>query len=101
MKKLNNISIKFKVMFPIVILGVVVLLASIFSLKDTRHLRDTGVVISDDCTKSIELLMNMSAELESMGKNMYGHCDADTSITKDSFSEVINEKMEKMQSKML
>lgn len=98
MKKLNNISIKFKVMFPIVILGVVVLLASIFSLKDTRHLRNTGVVISDDCTKSIELLMNMSAELESMGKNMYGHCDADTSITKDSFSEVINEKMEKMQS---
>lgn len=98
MKKLNNISIKFKVMFPIVILGVVVLLASIFSLKDTRHLRDTGVVISDDCTKSIELLMNMSAELESMGKNMYGHCDADTSITKDSFSDVINEKMEKMQS---
>lgn len=97
MKLLNNISIKIKVMLPILILGIVVLLASVFSLSDTKRLRDTGVVLSEDCSKSIELLMDMSSELESMGKNMYGHCDADTSITKDSFASTINEKMETMQ----
>ena len=96
MKQLNNISIKLKVMFPIGILGLVILLASSISLSDTRRLRDTGMVISDDCSKSVELLMNMSVELESLGKNMYGHCDAENSITKDSFASVINEKLESM-----
>lgn len=96
MKFLNNVSIKIKVMLPIIMLGIVVLLASIVSLTNSKRLLNAGVVISDDCSKSIELLMDMSMDIESMGKNMYGHCDADTSITKDSFEDAINEKMEEM-----
>lgn len=57
-----------------------------------------GVVISQDCSKSIELLMDMSSELESMGKNMYGHCDAENSISKESFATTIHEKLESMDS---
>ena len=91
MKLLSNVSIKIKIMIPIVLLAIVVLLACVFSLLDA------GVVISDDCSKSIEVLMDMSLDIESMGKNMYGHCDADTTITKDNFATAINEKMEEMQ----
>ena len=85
MKWLNQISIKVKVMLPICILGIVILLASISSLVNSKRLLQAGVVISQDCSKSIELLMDMSSELESMGKNMYGHCDAENSISKESF----------------
>lgn len=96
MKWLNQISIKVKVMLPICILGIVVLLASVVSLVNSKRLLDAGVVISQDCSKSIELLMDMSSELESMGKNMYAHCDAENSISKDSFATTVNEKMEAM-----
>ena len=89
MKWLNQISIKVKVMLPICILGIVILLASISSLVNSKRLLQAGVVISQDCSKSIELLMDMSSELESMGKNMYGHCDAENSISKESFATTI------------
>ena len=94
MKWLNQISIKVKVMLPISILGIVILLASISSLVNSKRLLQAGVVISQDCSKSIELLMDMSSELESMGKNMYGHCDAENSISKESFATTIHEKLE-------
>ena len=93
MKWLNQISIKVKVMLPICILGIVILLASISSLVNSKRLLQAGVVISKDCSKSIELLMDMSSELESMGKNMYGH-----SISKESFATTIHEKLESMDS---
>lgn len=98
MKWLNQISIKVKVMLPISILGIVILLASISSLVNSKRLLQAGVVISQDCSKSIELLMDMSSELESMGKNMYGHCDAENSISKESFATSIHEKLESMDS---
>lgn len=98
MKWLNQISIKVKVMLPICILGIVILLASISSLVNSKRLLQAGVVISKDCSKSIELLMDMSSELESMGKNMYGHCDAENSISKESFATSIHEKLESMDS---
>ena len=98
MKWLNQISIKVKVMLPICILGIVILLASISSLVNSKRLLQAGVVISKDCSKSIELLMDMSSELESMGKNMYGHCDAENSISKESFATTIHEKLESMDS---
>ena len=71
MKWLNQISIKVKVMLPISILGIVILLASISSLVNSKRLLQAGVVISQDCSKSIELLMDMSSELESMGKYVW------------------------------
>ena len=43
-------------------------------------------------------MMDMSSELESMGKNMYGHCDAENSISKESFATTIHEKLESMDS---
>lgn len=93
MKFFGNISIKVKVMLPIVILGIVVLIACALNLSNSKRLLNAGVVISDDCSKSIEILMNVSKDLESMGKNMYGHREADNTITKDSFATAINEKI--------
>lgn len=97
MKILKNMSIKLKVMLPIAILGIAVLLAGISSLINSKRLLNAGVVISNDCSQSIELLMDMSADLESMGKNMYAHCDADNSTSKNNFKNTIDSKMEDMQ----
>lgn len=97
MKILKNMSIKLKVMLPIAILGIAVLLAGISSLINSKRLLNAGVVISNDCSQSIELLMDMSTDLESMGKNMYAHCDADNSTSKNNFKNTIDSKMEDMQ----
>ena len=43
MKWLNQISIKVKVMLPICILGIVILLASISSLVNSKRLLQAGV----------------------------------------------------------
>ena len=49
MKLLSNVSIKIKVMIPMVLLAIMVLLACVLSLTNSRRLLDAGVVISDDC----------------------------------------------------
>ena len=49
MKLFKNVSIKIKVMIPIVLLAIVVLIACVLSLTNARRLLDAGVVISDDC----------------------------------------------------
>ena len=97
MKILNNVSIKLKVLLPISVLGMIVLLASIFSLVNSKKLLNAGKTISNDCSKSIQLLVNMSADLEAMGKNMYAHCDAENTITKNSFKESIKNEIDVME----
>ena len=86
---MRNISIKIKVLVPIAILSLVIIMACGFSMVNQKNLLNTGYVISDDCSKSIELLMDMKSNLESIGKNMYAHCKAENSTTKSQFGETI------------
>lgn len=72
MKWLNQISIKVKVMLPICILGIVILLASISSLVNSKRLLQAGVVISQDCSKCnlLEYLTQRDIQTKNSGVNV-------------------------------
>lgn len=61
MSFMNNISIKMKVLIPIIILAILVLLSSGFGIINSKRLLNAGYDISDNCSKSIEYLMQMSS----------------------------------------
>lgn len=94
---MRNISIKIKVLVPIAILSLVIIMACGFSMVNQKNLLNTGYVISDDCSKSIELLMDMKSNLESIGKNMYAHCKAENTTTKSQFGETIKGQIADME----
>ncbi|MCI7130159.1 MAG: methyl-accepting chemotaxis protein [Lachnospiraceae bacterium] len=95
---MRNISIKIKVLVPIIVLSLVIVLACGFSIVNQKNLLNTSYVISDDCSESIELLLHMESELESIGKNMYAHCKAENATTKSQYSDTIKGQIEEMQS---
>lgn len=94
---MNNISIKTKVLIPIIVLSAVIFLACGFSIINEKNLLNTSYVISDDCSKSIELLLDMQTKLESIGKNMYAHCRAENATTKDEYGATIKQQIDDMQ----
>ena len=94
---MRNISIKIKVLVPIIILSLVIVLACGFSMFNQKNLLNTSYVISDDCSKSIELLLDMKSNLESIGKNMYAHCKAENATTKAQFGDTIQGQIGQME----
>lgn len=94
---MNNISIRIKVLVPITILSFVIILACGFSIVNQKNLLKTSYAISEDCSKSIELLLDMKAKIESIGKNMYAHCKAATTTTKSVYEENIKDQTADMQ----
>lgn len=98
---MNNISIRIKVLVPIAILSLVILLSCGFSIVNQKNLLKTSYAISEDCSKSIELLLDMKAKIEAIGKNMYAHCKAETTTTKAVYEETINEQIEEMQALLI
>lgn len=95
---MRNLSIRWKVLFPIIVLAVVVLLSCGFGIVNSRNLMQTGYVISEECTESIELLQEMNVTLQVIGKNMYAHVQADNSTTKNDYKVTIGEQIVKMES---
>ena len=93
---MNNVSIRIKVLVPITILSFIILLSCGFSMVSQRNLLKTSYVISDDCSKSIELLLDIESNIESIGKNMYAHCKADKSTTKELYGSNIKEETANM-----
>ena len=93
---MNNVSIRIKVLVPITILSFIILLSCGFSMVSQRNLLKTSYVISDDCSKSIELLLDVESNIESIGKNMYAHCKADKSTTKELYGSNIKEETANM-----
>lgn len=96
MKFLNNISIRIKVILPIVVLTIVILMSSIFGMVNAKGLLNAGYEISDNCSKSIELLMQMSAGLQMLENGVNNHCNADNTITKNEYKGTIDATLEKM-----
>ena len=94
---MRNISIKIKVLVPIIVLSLVIVLACGFSMFNQKNLLNTSYVISDDCSKSIELLLDMKSNLESIGKNMYAHCKAENATTKAQFGDTIQGQIGQME----
>ena len=94
---MNNISIRIKVLVPIVILSIVILLSNGFALLNERNLLNTSYVISDECSDNIEILMDMESTLQSIGKNMYGHCKAENATTKNEYENNIKAQISYME----
>lgn len=94
---MKNLSIRIKVIVPIVVLALVVLLSSISGMFNSKRLLKAGYDISDNCAKSIEYLMGMSANLNSIENDINNHCGADNTITKNEYKGVIDEELAKME----
>lgn len=96
MKFFDNLSIRIKVVVPIGVLAVIVLLSSFFGMYNAKQLLNAGHEISDNCTKSIQYLMQMSSSLEAMENDMNAHCSAENVLTKNEYKNVIDEEMSNM-----
>lgn len=94
---MNNVSIKIKVFVPIIVLSIVIFLSCGLSMMNEKNLLNTSYVISDECSKSIELLLDMQTNLEAIGKNMYAHCRADNATTKSQYGDTIKQEITGMQ----
>lgn len=94
---MNNISIKIKVLVPIIVLSIVIFLSCGLSMMNEKNLLNTSYVISDECSKSIELLLDMQTNLEAIGKNMYAHCRAENATTKNQYGDTIKQEITAMQ----
>ena len=96
MKFFDNLSIRIKVIVPIVVLAAIVLLSSFLGMYNAKQLLNAGHEISDNCTKSIQYLMQMSSSLEAMENDMNAHCSAENVLTKNEYKNVIDEEMSHM-----
>ena len=94
---MNNISIRIKVLVPIVVLSVVIFLSCGFALWNEKKLLNTSYVISNEGSDNIEILANMESELQAIGKNMYGHCKAENATTKNEYAENIKSQISEME----
>ena len=86
---MNNLSIRVKVLIPIIVLSLVIFLSSGLAMLNQKNLVNTSYVISDECSDNIEILINIESRLESIGKNMYGHCKSENATTKAEFEATI------------
>lgn len=98
MKIIHNMSIKIKVFLPFAVLNAVIVLSCIFSMVNAWRQYEVSKALSSDNARSIEILVEMSACKEAIGKNTYAHCYADNIITKGDFENAVNEQIEEMDS---
>lgn len=96
MKAINNLSIKFKVFFPLAILITVIALSCCFSMLNARNQFSVSKALLSQNSRSVEILVEMSACKEAIGKNAYAHCYDDNMITKRTFETAINTQLEEM-----
>ncbi|MEE1028710.1 MAG: methyl-accepting chemotaxis protein [Agathobacter sp.] len=97
MSFMNNISIKMKVLIPIIILAILVLLSSGFGIINSKRLLNAGYDISDNCSKSIEYLMQMSSCLSALENHVNNHVNAENTISKNDCKIIIDTDLESMQ----
>ena len=93
---MKNVSIRVKVLIPIIVLTSIILLVCGINYFNQKNLLETSYIISDDCSGSIELLLNIESNLESIGKTMYAHCKAENATTKSQYGATIQEQVQEM-----
>ena len=66
MKFFKNLSIRFKIMIPVAIMGIVTIAVGAVGLLGTNRVLDAGEKISEDCTVCIEQIGEISASYQSL-----------------------------------
>lgn len=91
MKVLNNLNIRFKVIIPIAVLAILLIVSSVMGLYSAKKQMNAGTDISDNYTRSITRIGDISKWITSIGKVMYAHCIAVEDDRKDSLTKEAEE----------
>lgn len=84
MKLMRNVSVKIKILLPVVILGVLLLASSAISMLSLNNVMVKSTDISDNYAMSIEQLGQISSDFESLNRVVYAHCIVSTQAMRDN-----------------
>ena len=87
MKVLRNVSVKYKIMTPIVLLAVMVFMTCYVSTTNVNDIMEVVNEIADNYAKSIELIGYVATDVESMQRVAYSHCVTDNRERMDELDE--------------
>ena len=87
MKALRNVSVKYKIMTPIVLLAVMVFMTCYVSTTNVNDIMEVVNEIADNYAKSIELIGYVATDVESMQRVAYSHCVTDNRERMDELNE--------------
>ena len=82
--KLKNTSIKIKIMLPVAVIVVLLALSSLTSISIANNMLNVGTEISDNYSKSLVLLGDISEKFESLNSIIYKHCISTDDSVKSS-----------------
>ena len=82
--KLKNTSIKIKIMLPVAVIVVLLALSSLTSIRIANNMLNVGTEISDNYSKSLVLLGDISEKFESLNSIIYKHCISTDDSVKSS-----------------
>lgn len=79
MKAFKNLSIRFKILIPVVILGIVVVLLGFIGFQSAGNIMKASEDISSNYVKNIEQIGKLSADFQALQKVAFSHIVADSS----------------------
>lgn len=95
---MKNASIKFKIMFPITILAVLLLVSGIVSIVNLRGMLSAGQEISGNYAQSISKLGTIAEDFQALHRVIYAHCLSEDSAAKQELTTEANALREDIQS---
>lgn len=79
MEAFKNLSIRFKILIPVVILGIVVVLLGFIGFQSAGNIMKASEDISSNYVKNIEQIGKLSADFQALQKVAFSHIVADSS----------------------
>lgn len=97
---MKNLSLKVKVLAPIIILALMISLCSAIALINTNAMMDASKEISDKHAQSIIQVNTMSNSVRSMLRVIFAHCMAEDDATMKELVEESNTLRSKLETTM-
>lgn len=95
--KLKNTSIKIKIMLPVAVIVVLLALSSLTSISIANNMLNVGTEISDNYSKSLVLLGDISEKFESLNSIIYKHCISTDDSCKQALSKTTKREQKRFQ----
>lgn len=89
-QEMKNLSIRMKIMIPILMLVVLLFTTFLESYMNMSKMKDAGMVITDVYAKSMAYLGDISSEVGLLQSAAYAHCTATDSEMKASVENEVN-----------
>ncbi len=94
MKRIKNISVKIKILFPIIMLALLLMAVIAVNLNSMNHIMNASKKVSDNYATSMSLLGDISTDFANLEKCAYSHCVA----AGDNATNILEEEIEKLAS---